>query len=66
MIDSNLENLNLQEQIDFITERIYKIRQLKTIIHKTKTSNDLWNAKLDYQIKYYKGLLKQFKLSDKI
>jgi len=64
LLDSNLENMTLEDQIDHVSKRIKGITNLKDYKFKNITSHTLWNEKLDYQIDYYTGLLNQFKKSD--
>ncbi len=64
LVDSNLDNMCLDEQLDFASKKISRIIALKEYIFKSETSNQMWNEKLDYQIDYYKGLLVQLKKGD--
>ena len=64
LADSNLDQMSLDEQIDYTTKKVNGITKLKDYVFKSKTSNKLWNNKLDYQIHYYEELLNQFKRSD--
>ena len=56
--------MSLDEQIEYTTKKVNGITKLKDYVFKSKTSNKLWNDKLDYQIHYYEELLNQFKRSD--
>jgi hypothetical protein len=56
--------MTLNNQIAYAENKIKRLTSLKTITHKTVTSNKLWNEKLDYQISYFKGLLAQLKTSN--
>lgn len=63
LVESKLNEKTLQNQIEYVSHRITRLEELKTIVHKTKTSNRLWNEKLDFQISFYSGLLHQLKTS---
>ena len=64
LADSKLDEMSLEEQIEFATKKMNGTRNLKNYVFKSKTSNDLWNDKLDYQIKYYEELLAQLNRTD--
>ena len=64
LADSNLDNMTLDEQLEFASKKISGITNLKEYIFKSDTSNKMWNEKLDYQIEYYKGLLVQLRKGD--
>ncbi|MDA3931376.1 MAG: HD domain-containing protein [Tenericutes bacterium] len=61
--NSDLDKMTLKEKLVFIEERILNLKKLKLTQHKTKTSNDLWQANLDDQINYYQALNNQLKNS---
>jgi len=61
--NSDLDKLSLYEQIDFLNERMKNLNKLKSIQHKTKTSNQMWQSNLDDQINYYQALQKQLETS---
>ena len=54
----------LDKQLDFVSKRITGIINLKSYIFKSKTSNQMWNEKLDYKIEYYRSLLTQLVKGD--
>lgn len=57
---SDLYDKSLDEQREFAKQKVERLNSLKeTYVFRTKTSNDLWNEKLDYQIEYFELLLKQ-------
>jgi len=64
LLYSNLSNMSLDEQMKFASKRVERLKNLKKYVFRTKTSNRMWNEKLDYQIGYYEGLLEQLQKSD--
>jgi uncharacterized protein len=55
-----IEEKSIEEQRRFASEKIDRLKYLKeTFVHKTETSNELWNKNLDYQIEYFSLLLEQ-------
>jgi uncharacterized protein len=61
LLDSNLISMTLDEQKQFIENKIVYLSKLKELQFKTITSNNLWNEKLDFQIEFFKRLLRQLK-----
>jgi len=64
LLYSNLSNMSLDEQMGYASKRVERLKNLKKYVFRTKTSNRMWNEKLDYQIGYYEGLLEQLQKSD--
>ena len=64
LLYSNLSNMSLDEQMGYASKRVERLKNLKKYAFRTKTSNRMWNEKLDYQIGYYEGLLEQLQKSD--
>lgn len=60
---SKLDEMDIDQQIDYVTKKIEQLHSLKKYTFKTLTSNRMWNSKLDYQIEYYTGLLVQLQKS---
>lgn len=64
MFYAKLEEMNTTEKIEFATQKVTRLTQLKEYVFQSKTSNDLWQDRLDYQITYFKDLLSQLQRSD--
>jgi uncharacterized protein len=64
LLESDLKSMTLDKQMSFAENKINRLTKLKTITHKTVTSNQLWNEKLDYQINYFQALLEQLNTSN--
>ena len=63
LLYSDLTKKTLTEQITFCDEKITRLNSIKNYVFKTKTSNDLWQSNLDYQIEYFTLLKKQLEKS---
>lgn len=64
LLYSDLSKKTLEEQITFCENQIKRLESIKEYVFKTKTSNDLWNEKLDYQSEYFNRLLIQLNTSN--
>lgn len=64
LLYSNLDEMSLEEQLTFTESRVESLIRLKNYVFQTATSNDMWQANLDYQIDYFKQLLEQLKTSN--
>lgn len=57
----HIEHLPIDQQEKELSKKINHLKQLKDIKHATKTSNDMWQGRLDYQINYYTQYRQQLK-----
>ena len=64
LLYSDLDKMDVSEQMTFVAKRIEGLKGAKNYIFKTKTSNALWQERLDRQIAFYQGLLRQLKTTD--
>ncbi len=61
---SKLDEMTLDEQLNFVVSRIDKLKKLKDFKFNTKSGDKMWKEKIDFQILYYKSLLTQLKKSN--
>ena len=66
LLYSKMDMMPLLDKIEFVEKRVHGLEVLKDYKFKSETSNKMWNDNLDYQIEYYKGLLRQFQYSDSV
>lgn len=64
LLYADLDKMDVKKQMEFIKKRIDGLHGAKKYIFKTKTSNDLWQERLDRQLAFYQGLLRQLKTTD--
>lgn len=64
LLYSGLNEMSLNDQIEYVSKRIERLSHIKeNFTFKTRTSNTLWNEKLDYQLNYFRDLKRQFEKS---
>lgn len=56
---SNLNNMTLEEQIEYLNKRITRLKELYNYEMATKTAINLWQDKINYQIDFHQRMLKQ-------
>jgi uncharacterized protein len=61
-----LHTLSVEEQMTLVMDKLSHLLGLKNIVHSTKTSNDLWQERLNVQIHYFERLKNQLQRSNDI
>jgi len=64
--DMKLHSLSIEEQVPLVLDKLSHLNALKNIVHSTKTSNDLWQERLSYQISFFEKLKNQLQRSNVI
>ena len=59
ILDANYRELSLNEQYEFCTKRIERLKLLVDFPMSSKTARDLWQEKIRYQISFIERLKKQ-------
>lgn len=59
----HFDKLSLEEQIEYVTKTLKQLRKALKANYMTRTANDMWKEKLNFQIKFFNRLLKQLKKS---
>ena len=60
----NFKELPLSEQIAYADKRINKLKQLREYPFGTKTGDEMWHEKVDFQIVFFNRLKNQLEKSD--
>ena len=64
LLYSDLDRMDVNKQMDFVQKRIEGLNGAKKYIFTTNTANDLWQERLDRQLAFYQGLVRQLKTTD--